>query len=110
MAVQKITMYVNTLPMTRLCCDTGAAHVLFGSDYPVYDPAIVIEKIKSYPFTDKEKRLILGEKGGTVATSGLRGSSFRVTHFHRALLSVASATLAISDPAASRCWFDPARL
>jgi predicted TIM-barrel fold metal-dependent hydrolase len=39
----------------------GPDHVLFGSDFPVYDPAIVIGKIMSYPFTDKEKRLILGE-------------------------------------------------
>ncbi len=39
----------------------GPDHVLFGSDFPVYDPAIVIDKIVGYPFTDEEKRLILGE-------------------------------------------------
>lgn len=47
--------------IVKLVRAIGPDHVLFGSDYPVYDPAIVIDKIKSYPFTDKEKRLILGE-------------------------------------------------
>ncbi len=39
----------------------GPDHVLFGSDFPVYDPAIVLDKILSYPFTEREKQLILGE-------------------------------------------------
>lgn len=47
--------------MVDLIKAIGPDHVLFGSDYPVYDPAIVINKILSYPFTDKEKRLMLGE-------------------------------------------------
>jgi predicted TIM-barrel fold metal-dependent hydrolase len=47
--------------MVDLIKAIGPDHVLFGSDYPVYDPAIVIKKILSYPFTDQEKRLMLGE-------------------------------------------------
>ena len=39
----------------------GPDHVLFGSDYPLYDPAIVMAKIESYPFTDQDRRRILGE-------------------------------------------------
>jgi predicted TIM-barrel fold metal-dependent hydrolase len=45
--------------MVELITAIGPDHVLFGSDFPVYDPAVVLDRIRRYPFTAEEQRLIL---------------------------------------------------
>jgi predicted TIM-barrel fold metal-dependent hydrolase len=44
----------------------GADRVMFGSDYPWIDPAGDVERIRSLPLTDEEKRMILGENAARV--------------------------------------------
>jgi len=39
----------------------GVSRVLFGSDWPWFDPLPALEKIKNLPFNDEEKKMILGE-------------------------------------------------
>ncbi len=39
----------------------GADRVLFGSDYPWIDPKGDVERIRSLPLSEQEKRWILGE-------------------------------------------------
>ncbi|MBQ8201582.1 MAG: amidohydrolase family protein [Clostridia bacterium] len=39
----------------------GSKRVLFGTDSPWYDPAVCIERIRSMPLTDTEKKDILGD-------------------------------------------------
>ncbi|MDP2953896.1 MAG: amidohydrolase family protein [Chloroflexota bacterium] len=39
----------------------GAERIMFGSDFPWYDPGPGIQRLLRLPFTEKEKRLILGE-------------------------------------------------
>ncbi|MGC8810504.1 MAG: amidohydrolase family protein [bacterium] len=44
----------------------GVSRVLFGSDWPWFDPLPAIEKIQKLPFNDKEKQMILGENAARV--------------------------------------------
>jgi hypothetical protein len=39
----------------------GAEKIMFGSDYPWYDPIRDAQRVLALPLTDEEKRLILGE-------------------------------------------------
>lgn len=44
----------------------GVSRVLFGSDWPWFDPLRAIEKIQKLPFNDQEKRMILNENAARV--------------------------------------------
>lgn len=46
---------------TALIREVGVERVMFGSDFPWYDPAIAIERLLGLDFSEKEKRLLLGE-------------------------------------------------
>lgn len=47
--------------LVQLMRGIGVQRVLFGSDFPWYDPGRDIERVLSLPLADDEKRLILGE-------------------------------------------------
>lgn len=44
----------------------GVSRVLFGSDWPWFDPLPAIEKIRKLPFADQEKQMILRENAARV--------------------------------------------
>ncbi len=44
----------------------GVTQILFGSDWPWFDPRPAIEKIQKLPLTDQEKQMILGENARRV--------------------------------------------
>jgi len=44
----------------------GVPRILFGSDWPWYDPLLAIEHINSLNFTEEEKRKILGENAAKI--------------------------------------------
>ena len=46
---------------TALIKEIGVERVMFGSDFPWYDPAIAIEQFLKLDFSEEEKRLILAE-------------------------------------------------
>ena len=47
--------------LTALIRDVGVERVMFGSDFPWYDPADCVERFSRLDFSDEEKRLILSE-------------------------------------------------
>lgn len=47
--------------LTALIKKIGVERVMFGSDFPWYDPAIAMERLLRLDFSEQEKRLLLGE-------------------------------------------------
>ena len=47
--------------LTALIKEIGVERVMFGSDFPWYDPAIAIERLLRLDFSEPERRLLLGE-------------------------------------------------
>ena len=47
--------------LTTLIRETGVERVMFGSDFPWFDPAASIERLLSLDFSEQEKRLLLAE-------------------------------------------------
>lgn len=53
--------HLSDADMAALIREVGAERVVFGSDFPWFEPAAGIQRVKSLPLSDKEKRLVLGE-------------------------------------------------
>ena len=47
--------------LTALIKDIGVERVMFGSDFPWFDPALAIERLLGLDFSEQEKRLLLAE-------------------------------------------------
>jgi predicted TIM-barrel fold metal-dependent hydrolase len=47
--------------LARLIREIGVARIMFGSDFPWYDPAQGIERLLALDFSESEKRQLLGE-------------------------------------------------